>query len=143
MARSRWTRRILALDPVLDHAEIYRAIGERMGIRDIPGGIAEFRRFKLDYEAATFRYSEPNRRIAQYTIGLFAGWFPAPLRPAVRLGLRGMLDAPMREAFGLAPAPRWVSGAARLGLRAGRGPGRTQAGPRSGTGRARRRPDQV
>ena len=98
--------------------EFYRAVGRRMGIRDIPDGFAEFRRFKLDYEAATFRYSETNRRIAQYTIGLFAGWFPAPLRPAVRLGLRTMLDAPMLTAFGLQPAPRWVSGAARAGLRA-------------------------
>ncbi|WP_327001144.1 DUF2236 domain-containing protein [Dactylosporangium sp. NBC_01737] len=98
--------------------EFYRAVGRRMGIRDIPDGFAEFRRFKLDYEAATFRYSESNHRIARYTIGLFAGWFPAPLRPAVRLGLRTMLDAPMLAAFGLQPAPRWVSGAARAGLRA-------------------------
>lgn len=97
--------------------EFYRAVGTRMGIRDIPSSFAGFRQFKLDYEAATFRYSETNDRIARYTIGLFAGWFPAPLRPAVRLGLRAMLDPPMREAFGLEAAPGWVSGAARVGLR--------------------------
>ncbi|MET7401322.1 oxygenase MpaB family protein [Dactylosporangium sp. NPDC005572] len=97
--------------------EFYRAVGRRMGIREIPDGFAEYRRFKLDYEAEFFRYSDTNRRIAQYTIGLFAGWFPAPLRPAVRLGVRAMVDAPMREAFGLAPAPAWMSTAARLGLR--------------------------
>ncbi len=97
--------------------EFYRAVGTRMGIRDIPSGFAEFRRFKVDYEAATFRYSDTNHRIAQHTIGLFTGWFPAPLRPAVRLGLRAMLDPPMLAAFGLPPAPRWVSGAARAGLR--------------------------
>ncbi|MEV0129746.1 oxygenase MpaB family protein [Dactylosporangium sp. NPDC050688] len=98
--------------------EFYRAVGRRMGIQDVPDTFEEFRRFKTDYEAATFRYSDANRRIAQYTIGLLAGWFPAPLRPAVRLGVRAMLEPPMLAAFGLDPAPRWVSGAARLGLRA-------------------------
>jgi hypothetical protein len=96
----------------------YRAVGTRMGIRDIPAGYAEFRRFKLDYEHGTFRGCESNSRVGTYTLELFCGWFPAPLRPAVRVAVRGLLDPAMLAAFGFPPAPRWVSRAERHALRA-------------------------
>jgi hypothetical protein len=96
----------------------YREVGHRMGIRDIPGSFVDFGQYKVDYEARHFRYSDTNQRIGQYTLDLFAGWFPAPLRPAARVGVRGMLNEPMRHAFGFAAAPRWVTTTAHLGLRA-------------------------
>jgi hypothetical protein len=96
----------------------YREVGLRMGIRDIPTDFAEFRRFKDEYEPANFVYSDTNRRIGEYTIGLFASWFPRPLRPAARLSVRGMLEPAMLTAFGLKPAPRWVGALGRAGLRA-------------------------
>jgi hypothetical protein len=96
----------------------YRAVGSRMGIRDIPIAYGELAVFKRDYEQRHFVYSDTNRRIGSYTVGLFAAWFPALLRPAVRLGVRGMLDEPMLRAFGLPPAPRWVGAMAAVGLRA-------------------------
>jgi hypothetical protein len=96
----------------------YRAVGTRMGIRDIPSAYEEFASFKRDYERRHFVYSETNRRIGEYTVGLFAAWFPGFLRPAVRLGVRGMLDEPMLRAFGFPPAPHWVGTLAALGLRA-------------------------
>jgi hypothetical protein len=96
----------------------YRQVGTRMGIRDIPTDFDEFRRFKADYEANTFRYSDTNRRVGEYTVGVFCAWFPKPLRPLVRVAVRGMLDPPMLTAFGFRPAPRWVSATGELALKA-------------------------
>jgi hypothetical protein len=90
----------------------YREVGTRMGIRAIPPSYEEYAAFKVAYERAHFVFSDTNRRIGEYTVGLLAGWFPAVLRPAVRLGVRGMLDPSMLEALGFAPAPRWVGGMA-------------------------------
>jgi hypothetical protein len=96
----------------------YRAVGRRMGIRDIPGSYRSFLVFKTEYEERHFVYSATNHEIGRYTVELFAGWFPGFLRPAVRLGVRGMLDERMLSAFGFDPAPRWVGGVASFGLRA-------------------------
>ena len=46
------------------------------------------------------------------------GWYPAPLRPAVRLGVRSLLDERMLAAFGFEPAPTWMVRATREALRA-------------------------
>jgi mpaB/rubber oxygenase-like protein len=96
----------------------YSEVGRRMGIRAVPATFEEFAAFKRDYEAAHFVYTETNRRVGEYTVGLFAAWFPGFLRPAVRLGVRGMLDEPMLRAFGFDPAPRWVGALGAAGLRA-------------------------
>ncbi|GLW27506.1 oxygenase MpaB family protein [Actinoplanes regularis] len=96
----------------------YREVGKRMGIRDIPAGYEEFAEFKRGYEQQHFVFSETNQKIGEYTVGLFAAWFPAFLRPAVRLGVRGMLDEPMLRAFGFPPAPRWVGALGDFALHA-------------------------
>jgi hypothetical protein len=96
----------------------YREVGRRMGIRDLFTDFAEYAAFKRDYEREHFRFSETNQRIGHYTVGLFAGWFPAPLRPAVRTAVRGLLDEQMLAAFGFAPAPRWLTALEHRGLRA-------------------------
>ncbi|MEU4620163.1 oxygenase MpaB family protein [Actinoplanes sp. NPDC023801] len=95
----------------------YRAVGRRMGIRDIPESYDDFLAFKNAYEREHFVYSDTNAEIGRYTVELFAAWFPRFLRPAVRLGVRGMLDERMLTAFGFGPAPRWVGVSATAGLR--------------------------
>jgi hypothetical protein len=87
----------------------YREVGHRMGIREIPSSFGEFRAFKASYETSKFVYSDTNRRVGEYTVGLFAAWFPRPLRPLARLGVRSMLDPLMLTAFGFRAAPRWVT----------------------------------
>ncbi|MFF5083293.1 oxygenase MpaB family protein [Actinoplanes sp. NPDC000266] len=109
--------------PLHDHERLaayfyYREVGRRMGIRDIPPAFDEFKSFKRSYEDEHFRYTGTNREIGEYTVNLFAAWFPPFLRPAARLGVRGMLDEPMLRAFGFDPAPRWVTTVAGAGLRA-------------------------
>jgi len=96
----------------------YREVGARMGIRDVPADYDDFRRFKLDYERETFRYSDTNRRIGEYTVELMCSWYPRFTRPALRVAVRSLLDEPMLTAFGFAPAPRWVPPLAHAGLRA-------------------------
>jgi hypothetical protein len=88
-----------------------------MGIREIPAGFDEFRAVKVAYEAEHFRYADTNREIGDYTLGLMCSWYPRALRPAVRLGVRALLDDAMRAAFGFAAAPAWVAKSARGALR--------------------------
>ena len=97
--------------------EFYRQVGRRMGIRDIPGTYEEFRDFKTGYEAAHFAVAASNTEIGNYTVNLFASWFPAPLRPAARKGVLALLDPPMLAAFGFPPPPRALTRTAHLALR--------------------------
>jgi hypothetical protein len=96
----------------------YREVGVRMGIRDIPDDFHDFRNFKRDYERTNFTFAETNREIGRYTLELMCGWYPAPLRPAVRLAVRSLLDERMLVAFGFEPAPAWVGRATRQALQA-------------------------
>jgi hypothetical protein len=96
----------------------YREIGQRMGIADIPADFTEFQRFKESYGAVHFTYSDTNHQVGLYTMDLFCGWFPRPLRPLARLGVRSQLEPAVLAAFGFAPAPAWVSAAGRASLRA-------------------------
>ncbi|TVT18385.1 DUF2236 domain-containing protein, partial [Amycolatopsis rhizosphaerae] len=114
----RWGWRELHENERLAAYHYFHEVGRRMGIKDIPGGFAEFRRWKLDYELRHFRYSGDNHRIGTYTLDLFCSWFPSPLRPLVSAGARSLLDPLMLEAFGFRPAPRWLGKAVRGALRA-------------------------
>jgi len=114
---SRYGWRPLHINEKLAAFHYYREVGRRMGIRDIPTSFDDFAVLKRKYEADHFVYSATNRKIGEYTIGLFAAWFPGFLRPAVRLGVRGMLDEPMLRAFGLEPAPHWVGALSEAGLK--------------------------
>ena len=96
----------------------FQAVGNRMGIKDIPETFEEFRRFKLDFEAEHFRYTDTNHAIGRYTLELFCSWFPKPLRPVVSLGVRSLLDERMLTAVGFRAAPAWVGAVSRGALRA-------------------------
>ena len=82
----------------------WRAVGERMGIRDIPPRLEDFERYSEDYEARRYRFTEANRAVGDATVALFAGWFPRPLHPLVRQAIYALLDAPTRRAFGFTAA---------------------------------------
>jgi ER-bound oxygenase mpaB/B'/Rubber oxygenase, catalytic domain len=96
----------------------YRQVGLRMGIREMPDDFDEFRAYKRDYEQTMFTFADTNQEIGRYTLALMCGWYPLPLRPAVRLGVRSLLDERMLGAFGFAPAPAWVVRATHEALRA-------------------------
>ncbi|GAA3653176.1 oxygenase MpaB family protein [Lentzea roselyniae] len=95
----------------------YRAVGSRMGIRDIPSDFGEFRAFKTAYEKQHFAFAESNHRIGQYTLDLFCSWYPQVLKPVVSRAVVAMLDPSMVRAFGFAAPPAWVGALGRLALR--------------------------
>lgn len=95
----------------------YRAVGSRMGIREIPANFAAFRAFKEAYEQSHFVFAPSNRRIGQYTLDLFCSWYPSVLSPVVSRAVIGMLDPRMVRAFGFSAPPAWVGTAGRLALR--------------------------
>jgi hypothetical protein len=82
----------------------WRAVGTRMGIRDVPEDFDAFEQFNRHYEQTHFRPNPASARVGAATLGLFAGWFPSPLRPLVRAVLCALMDELMRTAFGF-PRP--------------------------------------
>ena len=101
-ARFGWRRMTEKETLALFH--FWRAVGERMGIRDIPERFEDFERYSTEYETRRYRFTEANRAVGRATVDLFAGWFPRPLHPLVRQAIYALLDAPARRAFGFPDA---------------------------------------
>jgi hypothetical protein len=99
------------------HLEYWRELGRRMSIRDIPSDIGELERWSRSYEAARLRFAGSNRRVADHTLNMFLSWYPSPLRRFVRLGILGLLEDAVLDAFGYAHPPRWLRMGLDLGLR--------------------------
>lgn len=78
----------------------WQAIGQKMGIQDIPSTYAEFEQFNRNYEQKYFVYSDSNRRVGESTINLFLSWFPAVSRPLFKPLVYGMFDDRTIAAFG-------------------------------------------
>ncbi|MBZ0267601.1 DUF2236 domain-containing protein [bacterium] len=104
----------------LAYYRFWRAVGERMGIRDIPPSLEAFGTWADGYEAEHLRYTETNRRIAIATRELFVAWFPRPFAPLVRTGVHALLDDGMLRAFGF-PSPSRLTRRIVRGTLAARG----------------------
>jgi len=96
-------------------------IGRRMNIRELPSTLDGLSRFHDDYERRRFAYADSNRANAVAMMDMFAGWYPPPLRPIVRAGVRGLLADEVLDALGLdrphRVTRRVVAGALRLRAR--------------------------
>lgn len=96
----------------------YRGLGARMGIEDIPEGLAGMTAYNEAYEAAQFRFAPSNRRIGAATRDLLLSFYlPARLVPLGRPALHAFLDERLREAMGFPPAPARLGRALRGALR--------------------------
>lgn len=91
-AMTRWTTRL----------------GELMGIKDLPTTYDDYERLLVQYEAEHFAPDAANTRVAEASIRIVTGWYPAPLRPLVRRVTIAMLDEPLRRALGLPRQPAWL-----------------------------------
>lgn len=96
----------------------WRAIGDRMGIENIPPTYAAFDQFNREFEAEHFAYAPSNQRVADATRHLLLSWFPAPTRPVVNWGLPCLLDPPLLTALGWQPTPVVVQQLAQTVLKA-------------------------
>ena len=87
----------------------YCGLGKRMGIGEIPLELADLMRWNLEYEAASFRFSDTNRRIAEATRDLLLGFYlPRWLFWAGRPAVHAFLDLPLLESMGFRRAPGWL-----------------------------------
>jgi len=128
-ARFGW--RLYSETEVRAYFNLWVAIGRRMGIRDVPRTLAELERYHDHFERDRFAFSPSNRANAVAMIEMFSGWYPPPLRPAVRAGIQGLLADEVLDALGLprpsARARGLVEAALRLRARLLRiGPRRTR-----------------
>nr|WP_277994303.1 oxygenase MpaB family protein [Streptomyces sp. MST-110588] len=78
----------------------YRNVGERMNIQGIPSDYTQFEEFNREYERSRFATAPSGRRVADQALGVVGRWFPAPVRPVVRRVVVGLMDPPLRTAFG-------------------------------------------
>ncbi|MFO0908071.1 MAG: oxygenase MpaB family protein [Isosphaeraceae bacterium] len=86
----------------------WRAVGERMHIRDIPDTYDAFESFNQQFERERFHYSESNQRVGVATRDLFLSWFPAFLRPLGRPAIYALMDDPLIQAFGFPQPSRFT-----------------------------------
>ncbi|MGW2546401.1 oxygenase MpaB family protein [Kitasatospora sp. NPDC001574] len=94
----------------------FRELGRHMGLPGIPETFEEFEQLLDDYERAHFAFDPGGRAVSDSTLGLMASWYPAPLRPSMRLSSICLLDDPLREAFGYPAPPAALRRAVRTGM---------------------------
>jgi hypothetical protein len=109
--------RALTEGELLAAVRYYQELGRHMGIRQIPATYAGFERLMDDYEAANFAFDPGARRVAIATLDLMASFYPRPLRPAVKVFSRALMDEPLLRAFRLRDPGRLACRMAVLGLR--------------------------
>ena len=95
----------------------WRAVGERMGITDIPASLAELLELNGRVEREIFRYAESNHRIAEATLAMLLADWPAPLRPVLRRSLQALLAGDAAGCLGWPAAPGPLQGLVLMALR--------------------------
>ena len=96
---------------------VWRHVGARMGIADLPTTLEQLLALNTQVETQLFASAASNRRVADATLAmLLAGW-PPPLRPPLAALLRGALPAGVSTSLGWSPAPTWLQRGLGLGLR--------------------------
>jgi hypothetical protein len=78
----------------------WREVGGRMGIKNIPAGFNELKKFNEEYEAKHFAFAEGSRKVADSTLNLFLGWYvPKFMFPVFRPVLFCFMDDALLNAF--------------------------------------------
>jgi hypothetical protein len=95
----------------------WSAVGERMGIRDIPSSYDAFEQFNQEYERTHFRHSEASSCVGAATRELFKSWFPRWMRVLVEHGINAFMDDSLLEAFGFDPPTPFMRRVVETSLR--------------------------
>lgn len=82
------------------------AVGERMGITQIPNSYDEFEQYNQTYEQQHFTYAVANQRVADSTRAMLLSWFPVGVRSLTDKAIPALLDPPLLKALGWHPAPK-------------------------------------
>lgn len=105
-ARFGWRPMVEAEKLAMFH--FWRAVGERMGIRDLPSSYKAFEEFNRFYEREKIAPTAEANRTGTATRELFASWFPWPFKGLVRHAVHALMDERTRAAFGFPPAPPMI-----------------------------------
>jgi hypothetical protein len=101
-------------------ANYYRALGQLMGIKDIPATHQGFAAFLDQYEAQNFGFDDGGLAVSEATLKLMATFGPNRFAPraAVTWFAKGLMDDPLLDAFRYRRPARWertlATGALRL-----------------------------
>ncbi len=115
LARYGW--RALSVEEEEALFRFWALVGERMGIAAIPATLAELVAFNQAIEAELFANAPSNRRVADATLAMLLGDWPAPLRPGLARVLGSLLSAPEAAALGWPEPPTALQRAVLLALR--------------------------
>ena len=114
----RFGRRPLTEKEIEAGVHYYRALGERMGIEEVPASFEAFDTYNRSYEAEHFRYADSNAEIGALTRDLLLSFYlPKWLKPLGRPAVHALCDPPLRQAMGFADPPRWLERLVLGGLR--------------------------
>ncbi len=75
----------------------WKRMGELMGIHDIPADYAAFSEYFDTYERERFAFSPGGRAVADSTLDLLVSWYPAALRPVMRVMAISLMDPLVRR----------------------------------------------
>lgn len=79
---------------------VWKEIGEKMNIIDIPDSITEFKKFHDAFERKHFVYTASNLKVARATEDLMLSWFmPSFMYDAARPFLHGVMEPHLLNAF--------------------------------------------
>jgi hypothetical protein len=100
-------------------ASYYRALGQLMGIKDIPATHQEFAAFLDRYEAANFGFDDGGLAVSEATLKLMATFGPNRFAPraAVTWFAKGLMDDPLLDAFRYRRRASWERAVATGALR--------------------------
>src|SRR5205085_4612807 len=85
----------------------FRAVGERMNIKNIPATLNEFSKFCEEYERKNFVKEETNTAVGNATVNIVKGWIPIG-KPLVFPVMKCLLDDSMLQTLGYSSSPRWL-----------------------------------
>ncbi|MEL6382224.1 MAG: oxygenase MpaB family protein [Cyanobacteria bacterium J06626_18] len=88
--------------------EFWHAVGQRMGISDIPPSYEAFEQFNQAYESQYFCYSPDNQMIGNAVVALMQSWLPKTAAPMVPTVVRALVDDRLRKALGWSQPPASV-----------------------------------
>jgi hypothetical protein len=87
---------------------LWKEIGERMGIENIPSTCKEIEEWSMDYEIKHMIYSKDNQICGEATLALMLSLYPNWMRNFVRKALISLIDERLRLAMGFEEAPLWM-----------------------------------
>ena len=90
------------------HFLLWKEIGERMGIENIPSTYKGIEEWSIDYEIKYMIYSKTNQLCGEATLTLMLSLYPTWMRGFVRKALISLIDERLRLAMGFEEAPLWV-----------------------------------